>query len=138
MTTWFKDGNKLFYSQIYARIYQTDGRGDSHGDRRFAILWHIIRLSANTQILLDCTHLAQLLSRPMRQCQRVWEICMAEGVLRQVEGSEGYSALEWMIENGYYGDNRPKEKKQYKPNPRPSGPGPTEPEPEPGKIRFIR
>lgn len=113
-----------------AWIYRKDG------------FFELLDVSAEGVAMIDAEAMAIVTGCGLKHCRIVWDICMAEGVLRQVEGSEGYSALEWMIENGYYGDNRPKEKKQYKPKPppppHPSGPDPTEPEPEPRKIRFIR
>ena len=43
------------------------------------------------------------LGRPIKQCERVWQLCIEENVLRPVPG--GYSAIEWMREKGYFNDD---------------------------------
>lgn len=52
--------------------------------------------------LQDADDLARLVDTTPKQAQIVWDVCIKHNVLRR--GPQGYSAKQWMIERGIFGE----------------------------------
>ena len=64
---------------------------------RELIFIKMLNYSSVNYIFADSAQVSKLLSLSKKQCDIVWDICISNNVLRQVEG--GYSAFDWMNEN---------------------------------------
>ncbi len=98
---------------VVKRCEQPVGRGDSCGELRYRILNKIMLGSANNQSWMSASHLALTIERTLKQCERVWQICMEERVLRPCNG--GFSAIDWMKERKYFNDTWKQQPQQQQP-----------------------
>ena len=99
---WMIDAD-FFNERIAKRCTEPCMRRDSAGDRRLITMQFLLSNSVNGHAWQDAADLALRLGRPIKQCERVWQLCIEENVLRPVPG--GYSAIEWMREKGYFNDD---------------------------------
>ncbi|MBQ9242999.1 MAG: hypothetical protein IJ165_07205 [Proteobacteria bacterium] len=99
---WMIDAD-FFNERIARRCTEPCMRRDSAGDRRLITMQFLLSNSVNGHAWQDAADLALRLGRPIKQCERVWQLCIEENVLRPVPG--GYSAIEWMREKGYFNDD---------------------------------
>lgn len=99
---WMIDAD-FFYERITVRCNDPMSKHENTGDRRIIILQVLLSNSVNGHAWQDAADLALRLGRPIKQCERVWQLCIEENVLRPVPG--GYSAIEWMREKGYFNDD---------------------------------
>ena len=99
---WMIDAD-FFYERITVRCNDPMSKHENTGDRRIIILQVLLSNSVNGHAWQDAADLALRLGRPLKQCERVWQLCIEENVLRPVPG--GYSAIEWMREKGYFNDD---------------------------------
>lgn len=99
---WMIDAD-FFNERITIRCLTPWIRRDPSGDKRVTILQLTLSNSVNGHAWQDAADLALRLGRPIKQCERVWQLCIEENVLRPVPG--GYSAIEWMREKGYFNDD---------------------------------
>jgi len=76
---------------------------DSTGEKRLITLINLLCDSVNGKSWLDAADLSMRLRRPLKQCERVWQLCIEENVLRPVD--DGYSAIAWLREKGYFNDD---------------------------------
>lgn len=89
--------------------------GDRFDALRMMLFIRILTFSLSTsKFFVDANSLAAYAGTPMAQTQRVWDTCIKFGVLRR--SGYGFSAKDWMIENGFLGryDKQGTEKKQMK------------------------
>lgn len=89
--------------------------GDRFDALRMMLFVRILTFSlSSSKFFVDAQSLAAYAGTPMAQTQRVWDTCIKFGVLRR--SGYGYSAKDWMIENGFLGryDNQGMEKRQMK------------------------
>ena len=122
---------------VVKRCEQPAGRGDSCGELRYRILNKIMLGSANNQSWMSASHLALTIERTLKQCERVWQICMEERVLRPFNG--GYSAIEWMKERKYFSDAWKQKQQpdvQQPPQQRPPQPPPVPNSPQRGIVPY--
>lgn len=89
--------------------------GDRFDALRVMLFIRILTFSlSSSKFFVDAQSLAAYAGTPMTQTQRVWDTCIKFGVLRR--SGYGYSAKDWMIENGFLGryDKQGTEKRQMK------------------------
>lgn len=89
--------------------------GDRFDSLRMMLFLRILTFSlSSSKFFVDAQSLAAYAGTPMTQTQRVWDTCIKFCVLRR--SGYGYSAKDWMIENGFLGryDKQGTEKKQMK------------------------
>lgn len=60
----------------------------------------VYALSPSKQFV-DAASLSVYSGVSLKQCERVWEVCLKHGVLRKVD--YGYNAREWLVENKFIG-----------------------------------
>lgn len=76
--------------------------GDRFDALRMMLFIRILTFSlSSSKFFVDAQSLAAYAGAPMTQTQRVWDTCIKFGVLRR--SGYGYSAKDWMIENGFLG-----------------------------------
>ena len=89
--------------------------GDRFDALRMMLFIRILTFSlSSSKFFVDAQSLAAYAGMPMTQTQRVWDTCVKFGVLRR--SGYGYSAKDWMIENGFLGrySKQGTEKRQMK------------------------
>lgn len=101
---WFKMSSELFEERIFKLCEVSLGRGDRNASNRILILIQIFNDSADKMFWKTAPELASLIKRPTKEVQRVWDICINEGVLRNYE--TGFNAFEYMKEKKIIGDIR--------------------------------
>lgn len=117
---WFKMGADLMEQAVVYRVLKPVFKFDSTKNHRFKILIDLLIASASELGFHDVKHLSLRSGISVKQCQIVWDICIEENVLR--EGKRGWSAYEWLREEGFIGDweaKREAAKKQATPPPLP-------------------
>lgn len=60
----------------------------------------VYALSPSKQFV-DAASLSTYSGVSLKQCERVWDVCVRHGVLRKVD--YGYSARAWLVENKFIG-----------------------------------
>lgn len=122
---WMIDAD-FFCERITVRCNDPMSKFENTGDRRIIILQVLLSNSVNGHAWQDAADLALRLGRPIKQCERVWQLCIEENVLRPVPG--GYSAIEWMREKGYFNDDwkyrQPQRQTPYQQRPQQAQPQP--------------
>jgi hypothetical protein len=58
---------------------------------------------------IDASALARFYGVSQRQADRVWDACIRHGVLKKA--TYGYSARQWLIENGFLGNGKTREER---------------------------
>lgn len=91
--------------------------GDRFDALRMMLFIRILTFSlSSSKFFVDAQSLAAYAGTPMAQTQRVWDTCIKFGVLRR--SGYGFSAKDWMIENGFLGrydkNKKETEKRQMK------------------------
>lgn len=98
---WMIDAD-FFCERIVLQCQESECTNDPKNEKKLITLIKLFCDSVNGKSWRDAADLSRMLRRPLKQCERVWELCREEHVLRPVE--DGYSALEWMKEKGYFKD----------------------------------
>lgn len=91
--------------------------GDRFDALRMMLFIRILTFSlSSSKFFVDAQSLAAYAGTPITQTQRVWDTCIKFGVLRR--SGYGFSAKDWMIENGFLGrydkEKQGTEKRQMK------------------------
>jgi len=122
---WMIDAD-FFNERIARRCEEPMTKYDNTGAHRIFLLIFALSNSVNGHAWQDAADLALRLGRPIKQCERVWQLCIEENVLRPVPG--GYSAIEWMREKGYFNDDwkyrQPQRQTPYQQRPQQAQPQP--------------
>lgn len=109
---WWKCSRQLELLAVSIELKKNIGRGDSKSLERMYLLQTLLSESANGAVFCDFHSVKAISSSTDIQCNIVWDICIKNGVLRKTEG--GYSAWEWMKEQGLLPDEEPKQMVQKK------------------------
>lgn len=102
---WIKLDKTLMNSTPIRKCRQNLYKGDSQNELRALICIQMLIESANGASWFDPADLSAWLSIRGKSCEKVWEICKEAQVLRPC-GDCRFSALQWLKENKYIGDNR--------------------------------
>lgn len=100
MNAYFRMSNEIFMCPAVIELSQKSN-GDSNSSMRVLIFIRILSYSVSAVRFVDAKMLSTIMGVAVKQAQRVWDVCMNHGVLRQ--DGMGYSAREWLSENGYFG-----------------------------------
>lgn len=94
------------------------------GYMREAILIRLLALCAQGWVFESHLHLSKISRYPENQCGLVWDACANNGIIRENNGK--YSAMEWLLENGFLNnaDNAPKTRQKRAKAATPSNPSP--------------
>lgn len=114
---WWKCSRQLELLAISVDLKKSAGRGDSKHLERMYLFQMLLSESAEGTVFCDFKSIKSLSKSTEIQCSIVWDICQKHNVLRK--DGNGYSAREWMLEQGLL----PDEQKQTTP----SQPGPEQP-----------
>lgn len=95
---YWKCSASLYFTPVMRKIGEPIHAKDGFASSRESIFFKLLSLCANDNFFSDAAQFARFTSNPRKQCEYVWEICLEHGVLR--ESDLGYSAIEWMDENG--------------------------------------
>jgi len=109
MNAYFRMSNEIFMCPAVIEMSQKSN-GDSNSSMRVLIFIRILSYSVSSVRFVDAKALSTIMGVAVKQAQRVWDVCMNHGVLRK--DGMGYSAREWLSENGYFGSYS--EKKEEK------------------------
>ena len=99
---WMIDSD-FFNERIAMKCGTPSSPHDNTSERKVLALIQLFCDSVNGKSWLDAADLSMRLRRPLKQCERVWQLCIEENVLRPVD--DGYSAIEWLREKGYFNDD---------------------------------
>lgn len=101
MSAYFRMNDAIFDCPCALELAQVT-HGDHCSSIRVLLFIRLLTYSlSNSKEFIDASSLAILSGTPIKQAQRVWDTCIKYGVLRRV--TYGYSAREWMSENGFIG-----------------------------------
>lgn len=116
MSTSFVMRDKIYQTDAWKAVFNAGSNRYGYGYIREAIFARLLVLCAQNVKFVNAAQFAQISMSPIKVCEVVWAVCVEKNVLRQQDGY--YSALEWMIENGFVGDtNKPIAQPQPKPQP---------------------
>lgn len=101
---WWMLGQKFFSLPVVRRLRETRGRGDSGHHTRVMCLVMMLTYSASGWSWPGHSEMAEDLKIPEKEAERTWNICVEEGILRDVSG--GKNAEAWMAENGLVGQKK--------------------------------
>lgn len=108
--------DKLYHTDVFNSVFKADKRGSAYNFYREAIFIRMLVLCADGFKFVNAAQLSRFSTANESQCNLVWAACVEHNVLRHRDGY--YSALEWMVENGFVGDtNKPIVQPQPKPQP---------------------
>lgn len=108
--------DKLYRTDVFNSVFKADKRGSAYNFYREAIFIRMLVLCADGFKFVNAAQLSRFSTANESQCNLVWAACVEHNVLRHKDGY--YSALEWMVENGFVGDtSKPVEQPQPKPQP---------------------
>ncbi len=121
---WWKCSSNINLLDVCSELKKTSGRGDSKSCERMFVFYCTLSESSNGIIFYTPNSLQIFTQSTQTQCKIVWDICIKHNVLRK--DGNGYSASEWMHEQGLLPDeeqkriNRDKQtaeiKEQVRPN----------------------
>lgn len=110
---WWKFDSSILSSEIFYTLSKPTQKGDSAQKDRFYIFLLILTKSNEGMFFHSVTELQQSSRCTLKQCSIVWDICVQNNIL--VESDSGYSAFQWMKENGLIHDDvQPKTQKEQK------------------------
>jgi hypothetical protein len=99
---WWKCSSEVFWSDVAQKLSKPLGHGDATRYHRIYTLIQLLNLSADRQTIQSPAGLAARTRMTEKQCGIVWETCIGMNVLRR--DGNGYSAREWMQEQGLFQD----------------------------------
>lgn len=95
---WWMLGQGFFSLPIVRALRTSRGRGDSGHSARVLCLVTALTHSAGDRAWADAAELAEDTKTPLKEAERVWTVCVEEGILR--DALHGKNARAWMVENG--------------------------------------
>lgn len=121
---WWKCSSNINLLDICSDLKKTSGRGDSKSCERMFVFYCMLSESSNGTFFYTPNSLQIFTQSTQTQCKTVWDLCIKHNVLRK--DGNGYSAREWMQEQGLFPDSEviakpietvlpeiPKQKRQY-------------------------
>lgn len=105
---WFKMSDAILDCDVM-REFMTCGKGERVSDFQMLFIRLITSALSPSKEFADASALARFYGVSQRQADRVWDACIRHGVLRKA--SYGYSARQWLVDNGFLGKSKTKEEK---------------------------
>lgn len=99
---WWKCSNKLYLTEPAISLSENRGRYAAGKIIRMYSFIRLLDFSSEDFCFASHEHFSKVTGNQIGQCQIVWDICIQYGVLRKTKG--GYSAREWMQEQGLLSD----------------------------------
>lgn len=113
---WFKFSLSLLKSDVYAELTLNEsGKHTNYDALRQIAFINLLAACADGCEFSDAKALSDRVGSPLIQARRVWDVCIAFGVLTQTESGR-YTAAPWMRGRGMLGKDEKKET-AYSPNP---------------------
>lgn len=107
---YFRMSNSLLNCPVMQEL-QVRTVGDTNSFTRQFLFIRILSMCADKSIsIISSKSLSSITGISQKQSEVVWDICMKYDVLRKSD--IGFSAYEWMLENGYVGKYEQKRGKQ--------------------------
>lgn len=116
---WLKLGPELRNCAALKRCELCIEARDHNRAQRVLIAIDILILSVNESTWADATELSRQTGHQPKSCKIVWDILIDEGVLRPLRNGR-YSAIQWLQEKKYTGDQRQQQQTASAPQQRPS------------------
>lgn len=110
---WWKCSRQLELLEISVDLKKSAGRGDSKHLERMYLLQLLLSESAEGTVFCDFKSIKSLSKSTEIQCSIVWDRCINHNVLRK--DGNGYSAREWMQEQGLLPDEQEQKTISQKP-----------------------
>lgn len=98
MGYWWKCSCDLYFHPVMHEITKPIHARDGFMVARESIFFKLLSYCANENTFDSVEQFSRYSMLPLKQCQVVWDVCVGHNVLRKTE--RGYSAREWMCENG--------------------------------------
>lgn len=106
---WFKMSDAILDCDVMREI-SIASKGDSMADTRSMLFIRLITSALSpSKEFIDASALARFYGVSQRQADRVWDSCIRHGVLKKA--TYGYSARQWLVDNGFLGKAKTKEEK---------------------------
>lgn len=119
---WWKCSRNINLQDVSLELRKISGRGDTKAGDRMFIFYSLLSETSEGIIFSSVQSFQDIVWNTPTQCQIVWDICQKHNVLRK--DGNGYSAREWMLEQGLLPDE-PKQITQS-----------SQPEPEQPKRQY--
>ena len=91
-------GMEFYLTPIVNFIHEAGDKRAGHDLLRESIFFRLLSYCACDLSFQDYKHFAKAAGVPLNQSELVWNVCLAEKVLRLDNKSNSYSAIEWMKE----------------------------------------
>lgn len=109
---WWKCSNKLYLTEPAISLSENRGKYAAGKIIRMYSFIRLLDFSSEDFCFVSHEHFSKVTGNQIGQCQIVWDICIKHGVLRKTK--HGYSAREWMREQGLLPEEEPKQINQEK------------------------
>lgn len=113
---WWKCSNKLYLTEPAISLSENRGKYAAGKIIRMYSFIRLLDFSSEDFCFVSHEHFSKVTGNQIGQCKIVWDICIKHNVLRK-DGC-GYSAREWMAEQGLLPDEEPKQINQEKQMPK--------------------
>lgn len=98
---YWKCSSNLYMMPIMREINKPIHPRDGFMSARESIFFKLLSFCVDGHVFVDVKQFAKTTALPLKQCQIVWDICIKNTVLREVE--DGYSVNGWLIEHNMLG-----------------------------------
>lgn len=109
---WWKCSNKLYLTEPAISLLENRGKYAAGKIIRMYSFIRLLDFSSEDFCFASHEHFSKVTGNQIGQCQIVWDICIKYCVLRKTKG--GYSAREWMQEQGLLQEEETKRINQEK------------------------
>lgn len=89
---------EFFYSKTIDEIHSLGSKKNGSYYMREAVFLRLLSFSADGIQFHSFNHFAEVTGCPIKQCETIWEYCLSRQIL--IETDEGFSAVDWMQNNG--------------------------------------
>ena len=104
MNVFFKMCDEILDSKPAQELAQKSPRDRFDSTRVLLFIKLLTYALSPSKQFVDAAALADFSGAPLKQAEKVWEVCRKHGVLRMAD--YGYTARAWMVENGYLGRSK--------------------------------
>lgn len=101
---WWKCNRNINFQDVSLELRKTIGRGDTKAGERMFIFYSVLSESSEGIVFSGVQSFQDIVGMTPAQCQIVWDTCIKHNVLRK--DGNGYSAREWMQEQGLIPDEQ--------------------------------